>query len=154
MQGTGWAPHASSLGIPRFLWCLGQSLPSFGSAPGISVPRFPQMAATMGWHGMGWGFPLHSARAAHIGSPFDPPSFSSMLAFLFQVEIYFKTQQIYFASGPIDFACLDIAPTPAEWCLSPARCCWCSWTGGRANVCCLPLPVPAGLWTLLFMMMM
>lgn len=33
-----------------------------------------------------------------------------MVAFLFQVEIYFKTQQIYFASGPTDFACLDIAP--------------------------------------------
>lgn len=53
----------------------------------------------MGWDGTGWCLPLHSARAVHIGSLADPPSSSSMLAFLFQIEIYFKKQQIYFASG-------------------------------------------------------
>lgn len=44
------------------------------------------------------------------------PASPSLLAFLFQVEIYFKTQQTYFASGPTDFACLDIAPAQAEGC--------------------------------------
>lgn len=100
---------APSLGIPRSLRHLGQSLPAFGAAPGTSASGFPRMAALIGWDGMGWDgirwdgtgwcLPLHSARAVHIGSFADPPSSSSMLAFLFQIEIYFKMQQIYFASG-------------------------------------------------------
>lgn len=54
---------------------------------------------------------------------------------------------------PVGFACLNIAPAQAGCCMSPPGHCRCSWAGGRADAPRLPLPVPTGLWTLLFMMM-
>lgn len=54
---------------------------------------------------------------------------------------------------PVGFACLNIALAWAGCCVSLAQRCQCSWAGGRTDAPRSPLPVPIGLWTLLFIMM-
>lgn len=63
----------------------------------------------MAWDGM--MFPSLLCKCNPHWQPFDSASFSSMPAFLFQVRIYFETQQISFASGS-NWFCLGYYPYP------------------------------------------